>query len=313
MQIVRYSPDLQPQWDSAVKSSKNGTFLHLRDYMDYHSDRFADHSLLLCDDKGNILACLPACIEGCTLYSHRGLTYGGWIIPSKHFTTATMLDCWQLMNEYLLRHGISTLVYKPSPHIYHSYPAEEDLYTLFRYNATLSASLVSSAIDLDSPLPFNENSRRNLKKALAAGIVISTSTDYAEYWNILTRLLCDRYNTSPVHSLDEIRLLAERFPNNIRLFTATLHSEIIAGAVIYYTDRVAHAQYIAASPRGKELNALPLLFRHIIDHECRDCRYFDFGTSCEDKGRYLNSGLIAQKCGMGGRAIVYNEYTVEIP
>lgn len=312
MKIARYTPERHKEWECAVKASKNGTFLHLRDYMDYHGDRFADHSLLLCDERGRIEACLPACAEGNTLYSHRGLTYGGWLIPDKHFTVDDMLKCWDLTNEYLRSQGFSRLVYKPVPHIYHSYPCEEDLYALFRNDAILTASSVSTTIDLNNPLPFNKRAGRNLKNARKSGIKIERSDDYAAFWAVLSRLLNERYNTTPVHSLDEITMLAERFPDNIRLLTASLNNEIVAGTVLYITDRVVHAQYIAASDRGKELNATSLLFRHILDCECAGRRYFDFGTSCEDGGRYLNTGLIAQKCGMGGRAIVYNEYTVEI-
>lgn len=284
----------------------------MRDYMEYHSDRFEDYSLMLCDEHGRIEACMPACVEGDTLYSHRGLTYGGWLIPDKHFTVNNMLEGWELMNKYLRTQGILRLVYKPVPHIYHTYPCEEDLYALFRNEAVLTASSVSTTIDLNNPIPFNKGANCNLKNAIKSNIKIDHSKDYETYWALLSRLLNNRYNATPVHSLDEITTLAKRFPDNIRLLTASLNGEMVAGTVLYITNQVVHAQYIAASDRGKETNATTLLFRHILDHECAGRRYFDFGTSCEEKGRYLNTGLIAQKCGMGGRAIVYNEYTVEI-
>ena len=34
------------EWDNFVASAKNSTFLHMRPYMDYHSDRFNDYSLV---------------------------------------------------------------------------------------------------------------------------------------------------------------------------------------------------------------------------------------------------------------------------
>ena len=40
-------------------------------------------------------------------------------------------------------------------------------------------------------------------------------------------------------------------------------------------------------------------------------RYFDFGISNEDGGRYLNRGLAAQKEGFGGRAVVHDFYEVD--
>ena len=125
-------------------------------------------------------------------------------------------------------------------------------------------------------------------------------------------MLREQHNTTPVHSLEEIKLLHSRFPNNIKLYVATHNGEVVAGTVMFFTHTVAHAQYIAASPLGKELKALPLVFDHIINHECGDCHWFDFGTSNEDGGMYLNEGLITQKCGMGGRGIAYNIYELNI-
>jgi hypothetical protein len=40
-------------------------------------------------------------------------------------------------------------------------------------------------------------------------------------------------------------------------------------------------------------------------------RYFDFGISTEQEGRYLNRGMIENKEGFGGRAIVHDWF--EIP
>lgn len=311
MHIIRYTSDYASQWDAFVEMSKNGTFLFKRAYMDYHSDRFEDFSLMLF--SGNkLLALLPANKDGNILKSHGGLTYGGWIMPTRHFDVSVMLKGWGLMSDFLIKNGIKRIIYKSIPHIYHSYPAEEDIYAIFRNDGKLTASFVSTTIQLSNRLPFNENARRNLKQALNAGVEIQESTDYTAYWDILSKLLEEKYGTSPVHSLAEIEKLHNLFPENIKLYTATLSGNCIAGVVMYYTTTVAHAQYIAASPQGKIVNALPLLFDYIINNECGDRQYFDFGTSNEDGGRFLNEGLVRQKCGMGGRAIAYNIYEIDL-
>ena len=46
----RYNISMSAEWDAAVAASRNGTFLHMRGYMDYHSDRFTDFSLALKKD-----------------------------------------------------------------------------------------------------------------------------------------------------------------------------------------------------------------------------------------------------------------------
>lgn len=76
---------------------------------------------------------------------------------------------------------------------------------------------------------------------------------------------------------------------------------------------MAHSQYIASSPRGRELKALPLLFDTLIKSaQEAGYKYFDFGISNENHGRYLNSGLVQQKSRMGGRGIVYNTYKIAL-
>lgn len=308
--IGTYSPVLHSEWNHFVYGAKNYTFLHLREYMDYHSSRFTDNSLIAYQNK-KIIGVLPANRVGDTLYSHQGLPYAGWIVQTKHFDVTNMLRIWDSMAEYLPTIGIKHLVYKPSPHIYHSYPAEEDLYAIFRHNGVLTSSTISTVIPIAEAIRFNENSRRAVRLAQKEGIVIKETSDYAPYWAILTELLNERYGVKPVHSLAEINLLHSLFPLNIRLFTANLGDEVFGGTLIYHTGLVAHAQYIATSQKGKEMKVLPIIFNHLINTEFSQTRYFDFGTSNKEGGRVLNEGLVMQKTGMGGRGIVYNTYTLD--
>ncbi|MDE6206191.1 MAG: hypothetical protein K2M55_00085, partial [Muribaculaceae bacterium] len=60
LRIERYTPAMAEAWDEAVRASRNGIFQHLRGYMDYHSDRFADRSLVALDERDRIVALLPA-------------------------------------------------------------------------------------------------------------------------------------------------------------------------------------------------------------------------------------------------------------
>lgn len=311
--VVRYNADFKARWDEMVRSSRNGTFLHLRDYMDYHSDRFVDFSLIALDDD-KLIAALPACREGDTLYSHRGLTYGGWLMSLRHFDVTTMIQVWHLATEFLREAGISHIVYKPVPHIYHRYPAEEDLYAMFRAGGRLAECSISTTIDLDEPLPFDRGNKRNVNLASRSGVVVEMSDDWQQYWQLLDDRLMERYESHPVHSLDEIKLLITRFPDHIKLYTAKAGDELLAGVVMYFFgNEVAHCQYIASSNRGRELKALPLLFYNLINEaSVSGFRYFDFGTSNEDGGRYLNEGVVMQKCRLGGRGIVYNTFVIDL-
>lgn len=312
MEIIRYEPSMASSWNELARQSRNGTFLHQREYMDYHSDRFKDCSLVALHN-GKPCALLPACIEDNTLWSHRGLTYGGWLVPLKHFDATVMIEAMDAACEWMNTQGIKRLVYKPVPHIYHRYPCEEDLYALFRHQAKLIETNISTTIDLTCPLPLDRGNKSGANAARKAGIKVGPSEDWQGFWHLLSTLLDSRYDTRPVHSLDEILLLQGRFPENIRLYGATLDGELLAGVVMYYSHPVAHCQYIGSSSTGKESKALTLLFAHLIEESARQgFRYFDFGISNEDHGRYLNEGLVRQKSRLGGRGIVYNVFEITI-
>lgn len=307
--IVRYDRSMASRWDEFVRCSSNGTFLHLRGYMDYHSDRFADCSLLAFDDKSRLVAILPANIEGATLWSHKGLTYGGWIVGRRHFATQTMLEVWDAAMEWMRSIGITELIYKSIPHIYHRYPSEDDIYALFRLGASVCSCQISSAIPLWQPVLANETSRQLVRKSSDSEFIIGREYDFESFMAVLSDRLSDRYGAAPVHSLDEIRMLADRFPDNIRLYTARdATGAMLAGTIVYLTDTAVHTQYIATTGEGRGKGVFPAIVEHILNHECGGRQWLDFGTSCEDSGRCLNAGLNAQKYGLGGRPVAYTAY-----
>lgn len=313
IEVIRYNPQQAPAWDAFVDVARNGSFLFRRDYMDYHADRFEDFSLMALGHGGKLLAVLPACRQGEVLSTHAGLTFGGWILADRRCDALDMLELWDAMTALLRSEGFRRIVYKTMPHIYHRRPAEEDRYAIFRAGGQLSRSLVSSVIDLDDPLPFDQGSRQRARKAAAIpGISIGPSDDFRGFWDVLSSLLDTRYGAEPVHSLAEIELLHGRFPENIRLYTAVLDGELLAGVVVYVSPTALHSQYTAASPRGKELSVVPAIYSCIIDDYKGRVRWFDFGTSNEDDGRSVNPGLLRQKCSYGARAVVYDTFTIEL-
>lgn len=310
MRIERYAPTLAQEWDKLVGESRNGTFLHRRGYMEYHSARFTDCSLLFY--RGNEpVALLPAHIKDGCFCSHNGLTYGG-LLMGKGVTAEEVLEMFTLLQEFILSETTAKkLIYKPTPHIYHNYPCEEDLYALFRNNARLSERKISSALPLGSPIPIG--GRRKLTDAAKSRLRITEESDFTAFWSILQERLHSKYGVSPVHSLQEITLLKQRFPQNIILTCVTdSNGNILGGTVLFVTDRVVHMQYSATTDEGRRVSALDHLYEYLIDKRFTDKAFFDFGVSVEEGGRYLNSGLIAYKERLGGRAVVYDTYVIDL-
>lgn len=308
-EIKRYTSSDAAEWNNFVAGSKNGTFLFDRGYMDYHADRFADHSLMIYLD-GRLYALLPACADADgTLWSHRGLTYGG-VITSVDVSAADMVSLFAELNGFLRSvSGIRRVVYKAVPWIYHRLPAEEDLYAIFREcNARLFSREISSTIFLESRVRWSHGRKCGVSKARNNGVTVECSSDLAGFWQVLTENLNTRYGVNPVHTLAEMELLKSRFPANISLYVARRDGEVVGGTVLYDFGRVVHSQYISASAEGKRLGAIDAIYDRILNHDFADRRYFDFGKSTEGQGRRLNESLIFQKEGFGGRGVCYDTY-----
>lgn len=308
--IRRYNPNDDVAWDTFVDTSKNGTFMLKRGYMDYHADRFEDYSLMFYNDE-KLVALLPASIHGSELRSHGGLTYGGFV-TNLHMTAQIMLKIFETLKEYMSQHKIKSLLYKRVPAIYYLYPSDEDLYALFCNDARLVRRDISSSIYMADKVHFTERRRRGVKKAQKEGLEIRESHDYKQYIALLTQILSKYHNATPVHTAAELELLAGRFPENIKLYAAFKEDIMLAGVVIYETNKVAHTQYIANSDEGRLCGALDAVMDFLINQCYSKKEYFDFGISTEKEGRYLNEGLITQKQEFGGRAVVHDFYKIEI-
>ena len=310
-EIRRYVPEYADEWNQFVAESKNGVFLFDRRYMDYHSDRFCDHSLMFYSD-GRLLAVLPAHQSGDTLCSHNGLTYGG-LVMSPRLTVVQTMHLFQEMNEYLRSQSIRHVSYKAIPWIYHRLSAEEDLYTLYHEcHARIVARDFATNIYLSAGLRWERVRRRGIVRARNAGVVVERSNHYETFWQVLADNLMNKYGVKPVHSLQEIELLHGRFPQNIQLYQAVREGKVLGGVVLYISSQVVHAQYSSASPEGKKLGVIDLLYDQIFK-DYRDYPYFDFGRSTEHPdGSGLNENLVFQKEGYGGRGLCYDIYEWDV-
>lgn len=307
-EIVRYNREREEEWNRFVAESKNGTFLFNRGYMDYHSDRFADFSLMFYRD-GGLYALLPANRKGDVLYSHQGLSYGG-LVMSDECTTAHVCQLFAELNDRLRADGIKTVVYRPVPPMYHQLPSEEDLFAISLVcNARLAGRDVSSTIVTGRPVKWKRDRRYGANKARTNGLIVEKSDDYATFWAILTKNLREKFDAKPVHTLAEIELLHSRFPENIELWVARApEGEMEAGTVLYLNNDVVHSQYISASADGKRLHAVDALYDEIIHRAYAGARLIDLGTSNMPHSNDLHDSLIYQKEGFGGRAVCCDTY-----
>ncbi len=295
-------------WNSFVKEAKNATFLFDRGYMDYHADRFHDHSVLLFAD-GKLMALFVANENNHEIISHEGLSYGGLLLE-KEARLEEVLAWFFHIVRYYHQLGVKKMIYKCLPFYYATYPAQEDLYALFLLKAALLQRDTSSVFVKSMPLPYQQRRKKNTKQK-SNSYRISGANDPTEFWNdVLIPNLKEKFGAEPVHSLDELKKLMQSFPSHIQLFEVR-DQDLLGGTVIYSTPLTAHAQYTSATPLGKEMAALDILFHYLLSDVYKEKAYFSFGTSNGEPHRALNRGLVNWKEGFGARAFAVDTYQIE--
>ncbi len=309
--LKKYQNSEKEAWDNFVKNSRANTFLLLRDFIEYHSDRFQDFSVMIYR-KGKLEAVLPGNIKDSIFYSHQGLTYGGLITSSK-LTATDVLTIFSELSIFLLENEITEVYYKALPYIYHKQPMQEDIYALYRLKATRVSCTLSSTIFKDDKVPFNESRKSGIRKANNSGVVVQVCDEFESFWDILDENLLNNHGVKPVHTVDEIRRLNKLFPENIVLVSSRVNERMIAGTVLFIMGDLIHVQYISANAEGKQIGAIDLLFDEIINRLFPNISIIDFGHSNEDAGNYLNERLIFQKEGFGGRGVVYEIFHYKLP
>jgi hypothetical protein len=303
----RYTADYFDLWNGFVANSKNGTFLFHRNFMEYHADRFADYSLLVFQEN-KLVALLPAHTEGNVLASHRGLTYGGLILGN-NIRQAEVIGILKSIMQYCEATGFEKIFIKVIPFIYHKVPAQELEYALFVAGAKTVRRDSLSVIENVTALRPVKSRREAINKSFRSGLELKEDDDLELFWErILLPNLENKHGIKPVHSVEEIRMLKERFPDNIRHFNVYHNNEIVAGTTVFITDTVAHPQYISGNSQKNTLNSLDFLYYQLIWEIFPDKKFFDFGISNEQQGMKLNEGLVFWKESYGARTIVHDFY-----
>jgi hypothetical protein len=307
--IKKYSPEDKAAWDSFVDTTKNGSFHLKRDFVEYHRDRFVDHSLLLYQGT-TLMAVVPACVSNNIFYSHQGLTYGG-ILVDQHIYLTAYVDLVQQLLNYLRKEGFEKFIIKEIPHTYTPVFNDDFDYVMQLIGAKITGFDVLPHVNIHHPIEYQTRRKRSINKAKGLNMQLEESEDLAAFWNILEEAL-SRHKAKPVHTLEEITLLKNKFPANIRLFMMFEAGLPLAGTLVFETEKVARTQYIASSEKGKETGALDLLFHELITKIYLNKSYLDFGTTTLNKGRKLSFGLSDQKEGFGARSVVQHTYEIDM-
>jgi CelD/BcsL family acetyltransferase involved in cellulose biosynthesis len=303
-------------WDRLVETSPNGTLMHTRRFLSYHApDRFQDHSIVVRDGAGKLLAVMPAATvsssEGTEWVSYPGATYGGPV-----FAAATPYQLYEqvlaAIVEHGRRHSFRQLRMRLAESVYWSSGHHELLNALFRLGFLLQGRELARAIPVHGPHEerhdsgFNSSSRLKLRKSQRQGVAARVTKDWPGFWSILSQTLATRHSTTPTHSLEEIRRIQELCPGRAALIGGYLGEQLVSGVFVFdMNPQVLHTMYIAMDYKHSELAPLQPTFQEVCEEARRRGRPFvNLGVSTVPgtSGYDLNFGLDEFKRRQGGRA-----------
>ncbi|PSL01267.1 hypothetical protein [Cecembia rubra] len=273
IQIRKYEEGYREQWEAFIERAANGTFLQRRSFMEYHGDRFQDASLMVWEGE-ELLAVFPAHQVGNQIFSHQGLSFGGWI-----FKRGLSLSFQrQIINSILgfyKNQAIQSLMVTPVPYYYSQEEGlqEVDYDTLgFEISGNKEIYLIEAPFILK-----DKGKKKGVRRALRKGLDVREGELTQGFWEgLMVPLYAAKIGKDPVHSWEEIALLSERHPGRIQLISAYLEEELLAGLVIFRHPQVIKVQYSAVTEHGKICRAMDFLMQYLMN--LPHIHYIDMGT-----------------------------------
>lgn len=308
MQVIKYSTEYKAEWDAFVRLSDNFSFLFYRDYIEYHSDRFTDLSLMLCE-KGKLKCLLPGNMDNGIFYSHQGLTFGS-MIHEPHFAYEKASLYLEQFISFLYGEGLTQMIVKSQPLFYTSSLSQIQDY-LFNHRQLQQQKQDIGAFVHCANHKFPKSSIEKRKLRLD-DFFVDEDSSLDEFWAVLEQNLKQQHGSKPVHTIEEIKKLVELFPNNIKLFLIrnanTKH--IDAGTLLFDNGSVVKMQYIATSDNGRTNRAIHALYYLFISQYKKTKKYIDMGTCMTDEG--VNASLLYLKQRFGAEVYCTERFTLAI-
>lgn len=311
LEVRPYEDCLKEQWENFIYHFANGNFIHYRSFLEYHGGRFEDASIMVWDGR-RLMAVFPAHKIGNQIFSHNGLSFGGWIFK-EGLNNADQKAIVKLTITFFKEKGIRKITIRPIPDFYW-----KDSNSLgFKDYSCLGFNSIEEKATFLLPLPAVNrrqiSKRWKIRKSHIKPLEVSESLDYEVFWNnLLVPLYSKKIGITPVHTLEEICKLKTLFPNKIRLFLVNEGKDLLAGIVVFETAMVAKLQYIASSDEGKKSRSLDYLMDHIIKKDFRDKKFLDLGTVHHPLTNESVEGLITWKESWGAKPFLIPTYFIKL-
>ena len=325
LKIIRYDESHMEEWDGFLNLSINGTFLQSRNFLNYHKkDKFLDHSILVYNEN-ELITVVPACEiisdEIKVLVSHAGSTFGGLIILGKYYKLLNIIEIVNEVVEYYKKYGFSRIIFKMTADIFIKQNTDLIQYILrlngFNEYTELSTYVDTLSLESDDIINrFSQRQKRNLKRANSNNLMFKqlyTNDEIAIFYKLLSSNLL-KFNTTPVHTLDELfDFKNKRLVDYINFFGVYKEDEQIAGTMAFNINNVLHTQYLAADQEKLEFSPMTFLYYNLIQYSIeKKFNKLSWGIATEDKGKTLNEGLAVFKESVGSNFSLNRTFYIDL-
>lgn len=306
--IRKYTENDELLWDEFVlNNSVNGTFLQSRKFLNYHpKDRFIDFSLLFYL-KERLVAVCPACMvddNGKVFVSHQGSTYGGLVLGKELLRLELIVSVLELLQKYLIECDFTKTILKPTMSLLCK-EQDESLSYAFNYCGfteyrELNLYIDYSTYDKDVMVNFSKLKKRQVSKCIKEGLVLRelvAKKEIEEFHRVLKENL-KKFDKDPVHSVDELIDLKQRFPEIINFYGAYLNDSLLSCTMVFDFPSVkcAHTQYLAAQNVEGNLSPMSFIYYSMAKlYQERGYKYLSWGIATEHYGEGINWGLMRNK------------------
>jgi len=281
--IEKYNHKMLNIWDDFISNANNGTIFHTQKFISYHITRdFNNHSLLFYYNK-KLVCLLPAAKLKDALCSHPGASFGGLIFNN----TLSFKIIGSILESliYYCKQRFKSIVIINTPLIYYKTFDASINYLLLWNHFKCSEHYISHFVDLTRKKTVGELLSKRKKRYINNMISNKTfslilSKKFNEFYSILLDSK-QSFDSTPTHSLEEIKKLHLMFPNDIKLFLSMKNGQVAGGALIFYTSQntcLVFYNVVKAQYKNSQLAALQL-YNCMKQAKKQGSSIIDFGVS----------------------------------
>ena len=328
IEILKYSHNMNNDWDQFVSSSFNGTIFHKREFLSYHIDRKFNDCSLLFKKKGKIIAVLPAAMikngGKKIFFSHPGASFGG--IAHKDLSFDDCYKIIELTHDFCKENNYNNIFIVQTPSIYNQYRYDEIVdYVLKINNYNNIENYISNVLTIDNDIEEqlfkisrNKNRSINYYENLIKKHSLSFKwvNDFDDFYPILIKNK-RKHNSKPTHSKEELDSLKKIFPHDVLQLMLYSNNTSIAGMTIFKANtKGAILFYSMFDYEYNKMQPIALLMHYIIRWAKKNnLTFVDYGVSHMPQAENPltpSRSLIKFKEEFGCFSIIRNAYSKKI-